>query len=127
MTTPGLAGFIATGEDSQTRDVVVAEVLEALGQSFELLPERAASRGGRRRTWFDTFDWRLYKAGLTLEYAAAHRGGELRLTGASPYGDAVQLVTGWKDPARTSSGTCRTGRSRPASAASSRRAPCSPR
>ena len=96
MTTPGLAGFIATGEDSQTCDVVVAEVLEALGQGFELLPELGAPRGARRRTWFDTFDWRLYKVGLTLEYAAAHRGGELRLTGASPYGDAVQLVTGWK-------------------------------
>jgi CHAD domain-containing protein len=96
MTTPGLAGFIATGEEAQTCDVVVAEVLEALGQGFELLPERGVPRGGRRRTWFDTFDWRLYRAGLTLEYAAAHRGGELRLTGASPYGDAVQLVTGWK-------------------------------
>src|ERR1700733_11398943 len=96
MTTPGLAGFIASGEDPQTWDVVVAEVLEALGQGFGLLPERGAPRGGRRRTWFDTFDWRLYKGGLTLEYAAAPRGGELRLTGASPYGDAVQLVTGWK-------------------------------
>src|SRR5260370_17855944 len=96
MTTPGLAGFIASGEDPQTCDVVVAEVLEALGQGFELLPERFAPRGARRRTWFDTFDWRLYKAGLTLEYAAAHRGGELRLSGAAPARDAVQPVTGWQ-------------------------------
>ena len=96
MTTPGLAGFIASGEDSQTCDVVVAEVLEALGQSFGLLPERGAPRGGRRRTWFDTFDWRLYRAGLTLEYAAAHRGGELRLSGAAPVRDTVQPVTGWQ-------------------------------
>ena len=78
MTTPGLAGFMATGEDSQTCDVVVAEVLEALGQGFGLLPERGAPRGARRRTWFDTFDWRLYRAGLTLEYAAAHRGAASR-------------------------------------------------
>ena len=96
MTTPGLAGFIASGEDSQTCDVVVAEVLEALRQNFELVYDRGAPRGDRRRTWFDTFDWRLYKAGLTLEYAVAHRGGELRLTGgAAPSADAVQPVTGW--------------------------------
>ena len=95
MMTPGSAGFIASGEDSQTSGVVT-DVLEALGQGFELIPERAAPRGARRRTWFDTFDWRLYKAGLTLEYAAAHRGGELRLSGAAPAGDAVQPVTGWQ-------------------------------
>ena len=87
--TPGLAGFIAYGEDSQTWDDVVAEVLEALGQSFEVLPERGAPHGARRRTWFDTFDWRLYKAGLTLEYAAGPRGGELRLSGAATAGAAA--------------------------------------
>jgi CHAD domain-containing protein len=97
MTTPGLAGFIASGEDSQTCDVVVAEVLEALRQGFELVHDRGAPRGARRRTWFDTFDWRLYKAGLTLEYAVAHRGGELRLSGGvAPARNAVQPVTGWQ-------------------------------
>jgi CHAD domain-containing protein len=39
------------------------------------------SGGGRpaslRRTWLDTFDWRLYRAGLTLEQVTA--GGEDRL------------------------------------------------
>ena len=111
MTTPGLAGFIASGEDSQTCDVVLAELLAALGQDFELVRERGAPRA-RRRTWFDTFDWRLYKAGLTLEYAAAHRGGELRLSGGSPAsaagsptaaaagtassGDTVQRAPGWQ-------------------------------
>ena len=84
MMTPGLAGFIASGEGSQTSDVVLAEVLAALGQDFGLEPDRAAARSARRRTWFDTFDWRLYRAGLTLEYVAAPRGGELRLSGASP-------------------------------------------
>ena len=95
MITPSLAGFIASGEDSQTWDTVVAEVIEALGQGFELIPERGAPHGARRRTWFDTFDWRLYKASLTLEYLAAHRGGELRLSGAAPASDAAQPVTGW--------------------------------
>jgi CHAD domain-containing protein len=97
MMTPGLAGFIASGEESQTSNVV-AEVLETLGRDFELIPERSAARGARRRTWFDTFDWRLYKAGLTLEYAAAHRGGELRLSdsGVAPPTETVQPVTGWQ-------------------------------
>ena len=58
----------------------------------------------RRRTWFDTFDWRLYRAGLILEYIAAHRGGELCLTSADPASQSTtpttaeiaQPVTGWQ-------------------------------
>jgi CHAD domain-containing protein len=110
--TPGLAGFTVNGDDSQSRDDVVAAVLAALATEFEVLPERrgAAAPGGvERTTWLDTFDWRLYKAGLTLEYVPGRGGGELRLsasgrgagasntgastTGASP---ATQLVTGWQ-------------------------------
>src|ERR1700729_1220494 len=34
-----------------------------------------------RRTWLDTFDWRLYRAGLTLELSSGRGGGEYRLTG----------------------------------------------
>jgi CHAD domain-containing protein len=34
-----------------------------------------------RRTWLDTFDWRLYLAGLTLEYRAGRGTAELILTG----------------------------------------------
>jgi CHAD domain-containing protein len=35
-----------------------------------------------RRTWLDTFDWRLYRAGLTLELTSRPRGpAEYRLTG----------------------------------------------
>jgi CHAD domain-containing protein len=34
-----------------------------------------------RRTWLDTFDWRLYRAGLTLEQVTARGGAELTLTG----------------------------------------------
>jgi CHAD domain-containing protein len=79
--TPGLAGFIASGRDEAVWDQSVAGVIAALASEFELAPERPgqpASAG--RRTWLDTFDWRLHKAGLTLEYAARSIGGELRLT-----------------------------------------------
>jgi CHAD domain-containing protein len=34
-----------------------------------------------RRTWLDTFDWRLYRAGLTLEQVTAAGRVELTLTG----------------------------------------------
>jgi CHAD domain-containing protein len=119
--TPGLAGFVVAGTDTQTSDEVIADVAAALGQGFVVVPERrGGAAGARRRTWLDTFDWRLYRAGLILEYAAAHRGGELRLTSArpaarspraaagspraaagtaarpAPAGPAAQPVTGWQ-------------------------------
>jgi CHAD domain-containing protein len=34
-----------------------------------------------RRAWLDTFDWRLYRAGLTLELTTGRGTGELALTG----------------------------------------------
>jgi CHAD domain-containing protein len=58
----------------------------ALGDGF---PQISASRfkvaaTGQsrtvRRTWLDTFDWRLFRAGLTLEYTAARGTRELVLT-----------------------------------------------
>jgi CHAD domain-containing protein len=80
--TPGLAGFIADGHDERARDESVDAVLAALGTAFDVV----ADRGGKpavtiRRTWLDTFDWRLHRAGLTLEYAGRPRGGELLLSG----------------------------------------------
>jgi CHAD domain-containing protein len=124
--TPDLAGFIADGSDRQTWDDVVAAVLEALAAEFDVIPERTAARapgggsapgGSQRTTWLDTFDWRLHKAGLTLEYVPGRAGGELRLSAASAgvgpataentvAGNTVpentvaetttQLVTGWQ-------------------------------
>jgi CHAD domain-containing protein len=94
--TPGLAAFIATENGGQTWDDVVAEVLAALAKGFAVVPERGDTSQARRRTWYDTFDWRLYRAGLTLQYAAARRGGELRLSSAEAPGDAVQPVSGWR-------------------------------
>jgi CHAD domain-containing protein len=105
----------AAGGGAADRAGSVAAVLAALGEAFVLVPERAVPERGdrmpRRRTWLDTFDWRLYRAGLLLEHVAMHRGGELRLTArpdlvpgagaalalARPL--AVQPAAGWR-PAR---------------------------
>ena len=43
--------------------------------------EAGARRTTVRRTWLDTFDWRLYRAGLTLEQVTSRGTAELRLTG----------------------------------------------
>ena len=83
--TPGLAGFIASGHDERAWDESVAGVLAALGGRVRRGPgAAAASPGAGRRTWLDTFDWRLYRAGLTLEYAGRPRGGELLLPAPPP-------------------------------------------
>jgi CHAD domain-containing protein len=97
--TPNLAGFIADSSDSQTWDDMTAAVLAALAAEFEVVPEHgdaSAPGGGRRTTWFDTFDWRLHKAGLTLEYVPGRGGSELRLSGTSTDKDSTQVVTGWQ-------------------------------
>jgi CHAD domain-containing protein len=103
--TPGLAGFIADSDDPQTRDDITSAVLAALAGEFEVVPEPGATGAGiRRTTWLDTFDWRLHKAGLSLEYVPRRGGSELRLSGpatgagagADPGKAATQLVTGWQ-------------------------------
>ena len=55
----------------------------------------AGAPGARRRTWLDTFDWRLYRAGLMLEFEQARRGGRLLLSRADGTPQAEQPVTGW--------------------------------
>ena len=67
---PGLASFIADGSDPQTWNDITSAVLAALAAEFEVAQEREGTRvlgGVRRTTWLDTFDWRLHKAGLTLQ------------------------------------------------------------
>ena len=49
------------------------------GSGYTLEP--SARRSTLRRTWLDTFDWRLYRAGLTLEQVTSRGTAELRLTG----------------------------------------------
>ncbi len=95
MTTPGLRDFVLeapTGEES-AEDLLPA-ALAALSQAFTVTAE-AGSPGARRRTWLDTFDWRLYRAGLMLEFEQARRGGRLLLSRADGTPQAEQPVTGW--------------------------------
>jgi CHAD domain-containing protein len=59
----------------------VAAVLAVLGQAFGLATEPGApGSGARQHTWLDTFDWRLNRAGLVLEYEHTRRGGRLLLS-----------------------------------------------
>jgi CHAD domain-containing protein len=66
----------------------------ALSQAFTVTPE-AGAPGARQRTWLDTFDWRLYRAGLMLEFERARRCGRLLLSRADGTPQAEQPVTGW--------------------------------
>jgi CHAD domain-containing protein len=59
------------------------------GSGYTLEP--GARRTTLRRTWLDTFDWRLYRAGLTLEQVITRGTAELRLTGR----DGALLAAEW--------------------------------
>jgi CHAD domain-containing protein len=113
--TPGLRGYILeppvsdhksttnsnsknTGKDTRKHPAtdLLPAALAALAPSFTVAAERGASGSGiRRRTWLDTFDWRLYRAGLVLEVEQASRGGRLLLSQADGTPRAEQPVTGW--------------------------------
>jgi CHAD domain-containing protein len=56
-------------------------VREALAPRFSVVP--AARPRTLRRTWLDTFDWRLHRAGLTLEYVTGRGPAELVLCGTA--------------------------------------------
>ena len=76
----------ADGAAQPSEDDVLAE----LAPRFAL----GAARRPRtlRRTWLDTFDWRLHRAGLTLEYVTGPRPAELVL--ASAAGDLASQPAG---------------------------------
>ena len=95
MTTPGPRDFLleAAAGDEAAEDSRAA-ALAALSQAFTVIAE-AGPAGARRRTWLDTFDWRLYRAGLTLEFEQGRRGGRLLLSRADGTPQAEQPVTGW--------------------------------
>ena len=77
--TPGLAGFMVSGEASVWSELLDG-VLAALGEAFDVAPEHDSARAGAcRRTWYDTFDWRLFRAGMLLEYVTAHRSARAGL------------------------------------------------
>jgi len=72
-------------------------IRDALGQAYTVSEEHAAAgSGARRRTWLDTFDWRLFGAGLVLEHEQTRRGGRLVLASADGSPLAEQPVTGWR-------------------------------
>jgi CHAD domain-containing protein len=66
--------IVVTGDGQPGRDSLAA----ALAPRYSVMP------GGRtrtvRRTWLDTFDWRLYRGGLTLTHATGHGHGTLTLS-----------------------------------------------
>ena len=77
--TPDLRGFELDGEIGAPDPV--SPVLDALGQAFGIATEPGApGSGARQHTWLDTFDWRLNRTGLVLEYERTRRGGRLLLS-----------------------------------------------
>ena len=93
MTTPGLRDFVLPSGSESAEDLLAA-AYAALSQAFTVIAEAGAPRA-RRRTWLDTFDWRLYRAGLMLEFEQARRGGRLLLSRVGGTPQAEQPVTGW--------------------------------
>ena len=73
MTTGGLREFVA--DTAEGEDSSLVAVRSELSTAFTVRQEPgAAGSGTHRRTWLDTFDWRLYKAGLTLQLRAGQTG-----------------------------------------------------
>src|SRR5262249_45235279 len=74
--------FVLDGDASGSSDV-----LQAMAGSASLDGRLAWANGSpaqvrvSSRTWLDTFDWRLYRAGLTLEQVTGRDRAELVLTG----------------------------------------------
>jgi CHAD domain-containing protein len=94
VTTGGLREFVA--DTAEGEDFSLAAVRSELATAFTVRQEPGAVGSGmHRRTWLDTFDWRLYKAGLTLQFEQARRGGLLVLSRADGTPQAEQPVTRW--------------------------------
>jgi CHAD domain-containing protein len=78
----GSRDFVLEGDASTSSDAVRAM---AGGPSLDGGLAWANGSAGRvqvcRRTWLDTFDWRLYRAGLTLEQVTGSDQAALVLTG----------------------------------------------
>jgi len=94
VTAASLREFVA--DTAAREDSSLAAVESALSQAFTVRQESGAAGSGTHRwTWLDTFDWRLYKAGLTLRFEQARRGGRLVLSKADGTPQAEQPVTRW--------------------------------
>ncbi len=72
---PGSRDYVLTEPGQRLLDRVLGE----LAATFAVAPD------GRhrivRRTWLDTFDWRLYRAGFILQQVTVRGASELALTG----------------------------------------------
>jgi len=85
----GSTEFVLDGEPGARPNVAQA-VTDGTGAAFSLTDDGPARR--LRRTWLDTFDWRLYRAGLALEQVAGRDATELVLTGRDGDRLAVEPV-----------------------------------
>ncbi|HLI40096.1 MAG TPA: CHAD domain-containing protein [Streptosporangiaceae bacterium] len=98
--TPGLREFVLdggggadAGTDGASAAGLAPRVRDALAQAFTLAADRGAA-GTRRRTWLDTADWRLSRAGLVLQHERARGPGRLLLAGDDGAVLAEQPLTG---------------------------------
>ena len=67
--------FVLAGDGRPIEDVVQAAIAPRYTVAPDGLPRRL------RLTWLDTFDWRLYHAGLTLRHSVGSRVSDYTLTG----------------------------------------------
>ena len=95
------AGVRARGTSQP--DHSIQAVVDALAPVFGIAPERGAiGSGTRRRTWLDTFDWRLDRAGLALTYETASRRSRLLLTAKKDGTSQAEQPTASWQPRRPS-------------------------
>ena len=86
--------------EARSREYVLAEsgpqppgrVRDELATAFTVEEDPHATR--LRRMWLDTFDWRLYRAGLTLQHVSERGTGELVLTGTGGQRLTAQTLPG---------------------------------
>jgi hypothetical protein len=67
--------FVLAGDGRPIEDVVRTAIAPRYTVAPDGLPRRL------RLTWLDTFDWRLYHAGLTLRHNVGSRVSDYTLTG----------------------------------------------
>jgi CHAD domain-containing protein len=78
------------------------QLLQLPGSAFTV--SEAARSLSLRRLWLDTFDWRLYHSGLTLEQISSRGATDLVLTGRDGAVLAADRVTLPRHPGGTSAG-----------------------
>jgi CHAD domain-containing protein len=86
----GSTEFVLDADQGARPDVLRAVADRTASRGFSLIDDGPARR--LRRTWLDTFDWRLYRAGLSLEQVNSQGCTELVLTGRDGERLAAQPV-----------------------------------